>query len=48
MYLNNNVSCSQDGVQGCKYYQYFYDQIKDYKEAKYADAKNYSSQRWYV
>ena len=31
MYLNNNVSCSQDGVQGCKYYQYFYDQIKDCK-----------------
>lgn len=32
MYLNNNVSCSQYGVHGCKYYQYFYDQIKDYKK----------------
>ena len=27
-----------------KYYQYFYDQIKDYKKgAKYADTKNHSS-----
>ena len=44
MYLNNNVSCPQDGVHGCKYYQYFYDQIKDYKKGnKYADAKNHSS-----
>lgn len=44
MYLNNNVSCSQDGVHGCKYYQYFYDQIKDDKKgAKYADVKNHSS-----
>lgn len=41
--IYNNVYCSQDGVQGCKYYQYFYDQIKDYKGAKYADAKNHSS-----
>ena len=44
MYLNNNVSCSQDGVHSCKYYQYFYDQIKDYKKGdKYTDAKNHSS-----
>lgn len=32
MYLNNNASCSKDGVQGCKYYQYFYDPIKAYKK----------------
>ena len=29
MDFKKDVDCSKDGVQGCKYYQYYYDATKD-------------------
>lgn len=30
--FKKDVDCSNDGVQGCEHYQYYYDIIKDYKK----------------
>lgn len=29
---NKDICCSKDGVQGCKYYQRYYDATKDHKK----------------